>query len=820
MDATLLDTEWIWHPDWEDRGSNTAGRFVHFRKFITLEDVPSSEVKIQITADTKYQLYVNSMLIHTGPVKGDQHLWFYDELDIQPFLKPGRNHIAVRVLRFFHATKWATSFPRLPIPGLFVRTPGGQGLGLQSDGSWQAALDESTKLRIDQREDDFLHLYEDVDASKQRELSWVPAKPLGLPKSHGLAPPWVLSPRMIPFQTGESVGLEAIQNIKTGSSHHLELQGFHHLTAMLQFRFQRPDAAGSSIRITYSESYEDEPRFIPYLRCKGDRTDTSKKLLGPQDQYTFAGHAGAQAASSLAYNADAADAETFAPLHFRTFRFLTLDIDVVPDSDLIMSGLEITTTNYPLNVRGNFSVPSHPEEATYQTAWANSVRTLTNCMYDCYEDCPFYEQLQYAMDVRSSCLFTYAASGDDRMARQAIIQLHNGYRPGVGLLASRGPAHQLQIIPHFSLFWICTVADHFQHAGDATFTRQFLSTCDGILEAFARRIDPALGIVASDAAAVSSFWDFVDWTEEWRPMGIPPAARRTGYQTFTSFLYAYTLRAAAEVLAKLGRPSVAEEYLERAESAVRGTRAYCRVRNVFTDGLASTADHDQDFSQHNQIWAVLSGAVSGAEARDLLAHSILGVSTGTKTSGTFTKPSMAISFYTLRALSMAGGSLYDSAFHEFWNPWRSQLAQNLTTWCEDEQTTMSTQSQSLSQWVTELNDALFIQPNDEIALKAAEEQVDPSLVVKINHNVYTYDQFKPGLQYARSTTTSIQDKFSIILAWENPEKPDGVVAVLSKWRVKDKATGKETEKTNVILWEVKWIDGKRKLTGQTEVEAV
>lgn len=45
-----------------------------------------------------------------------------------------------------------------------------------------------------------------------------------------------------------------------------------------------------------------------------------------------------------------------------------------------------------------------------------------------------------------------------------------------------------------------------------------------------------------------------------------------------------------------------------------------------------------------------------------------------------------------------------------------------------------------------------------------------------------------------------------------------MVAVLSKWRTKDKASGKETTKSNVILWEVKWIDGKRKLTGQTEVE--
>ena len=91
---------------------------------------------------------------------------------------------------------------------------------------------------------------------------------------------------------------------------------------------------------------------------------------------------------------------------------------------------------------------------------------------------------------------------------------------------------------------------------------------------------------------------------------------------------------------------------------------------------------------------------------------------------------------------------------------------------------------------------------------------------RINHAVYTYDQFKPGLQYARSVGTSIQDEFSVILQWENAEQPDGVVAVLSKWTTKDKATGKEIKKTNVILWEVKFIDGKRMLTGQTEVETV
>lgn len=46
------------------------------------------------------------------------------------------------------------------------------------------------------------------------------------------------------------------------------------------------------------------------------------------------------------------------------------------------------------------------------------------------------------------------------------------------------------------------------------------------------------------------------------------------------------------------------------------------------------------------------------------------------------------------------------------------------------------------------------------------------------------------------------------------------MAVLSKWRTVDRKTGEETKKVNVILWEVKLIDGNRKLTGQTEVEAI
>ncbi|OAL53584.1 hypothetical protein IQ07DRAFT_618986 [Pyrenochaeta sp. DS3sAY3a] len=135
---------------------------------------------------------------------------------------------------------------------------------------------------------------------------------------------------------------------------------------------------------------------------------------------------------------------------------------------------------------------------------------------------------------------------------------------------------------------------------------------------------------------------------------------------------------------------------------------------------------------------------------------------------------------------------------------------------------MSAYQQSLVEWVTQLNDTLFIQPNDALALKAIEEQVDTSLITKINHNVYTYDQFKPGLLYVRSTSTTTQDTFSVLLTWENPEfaeNSDGVVAVRSETTTTDNGNGKETKKKNIILWDVKLVDGVRKLVGQTEVEA-
>lgn len=704
MAATVLDKSWMWHPSFSEAQTSTAGLFVHFRKHLQLEQVPKT-LPIQITADTRYKLYVNKSLVAFGPVKGDANLWFYDEVDIASFLKPGVNVVSVIVLRFFYASPYASSFPRLPSGGLRISTTGHEstlGKSLHSGVSWEAAIDPWTTLRTDDPEDDFLHVYESVRRDKPSSFDWSPAILLELQQSTGHPSPWRLSPRMIPkmrrvkgsfskvhivqSDKNELEWTEFVTNrplvcernarhllLEAGSSHCVHLEVHEHTTGFITVMSQRPSAGGATLKLKYAESYEDEPRLVPYLRQKGDRTDRTRGLYGPHDVYEYQGQS---KAANLRHPEEDEEAESYTPFHFRTFRYVELSIEVGP-SPLLLTSIEIEKVTYPLNVLAEVMAPSI--DLPMEKLWTTSIRTLQNCMHDCYEDCPFYEQFQYAMDSRSSALFTYYLSGDDRMARQAIVQLRNSFQPQIGLTCSRAPSHNVQIIPHFSLFWICMVHDHWCFFGDQTLVSQCFAVIDAVLSYFHDRLDRKTGLISQDSRP--GIWNFVDWVHEWQPYGIPPTTEGPGeLSTYTNSLYAYALRKAGELVASIGRTGMRDEYMRRADAVVRAIREHCFDGCYFTDGLASSVNAAcPGMSQHNQIWAVLCGAANGN-----LASSILETCLESEASDRqFSQTSISMSFYTLRALSAVGEGMYERHFHGFWDTWRTQLANNLTTWEED-----------------------------------------------------------------------------------------------------------------------------------------
>jgi alpha-L-rhamnosidase len=150
-------------------------------------------------------------------------------------------------------------------------------------------------------------------------------------------------------------------------------------------------------------------------------------------------------------------------------------------------------------------------------------------------------------------------------------------------------------------------------------------------------------------------------------MGIPPTYRK-GAATYNSLIYAMTLNYAAELCDFIGRFDTATEYRQRATEINDSVNRHCYDGEMYLDG-----PDVKDRCQHTQIFAVLSNAVTGSEAADLIRRTIA--------DKTLPQCSYAMSFYVFRAVEKVG--LYTELFPALLEPWRRMMRNNLTTWVED-----------------------------------------------------------------------------------------------------------------------------------------
>lgn len=156
-----LQGNWIWVPNWTDSSSaNTAGKIVHFTRNVDLSSRPTKSV-LHFSADTRYKLYVNGKHIAVGPTRSSPLIWYYDTLDIAPYLKEGHNEIRFVVVRYFAALRSAMPFVRTALPGLTVIgniETGGEVIDLASSKSWMASVDERIQFPMGLADDVFLHV--------------------------------------------------------------------------------------------------------------------------------------------------------------------------------------------------------------------------------------------------------------------------------------------------------------------------------------------------------------------------------------------------------------------------------------------------------------------------------------------------------------------------------------------------------------------------------------------------------------------------------------------------------------------------------------
>ena len=86
------NAQWIWPAHSDPRPKNS---YALFRKTFTLNDPVGT--KIFISADSRYQLYVNGRFVARGQPQSQPYFQYYNQHDLADYLKPGENCIGIIV---------------------------------------------------------------------------------------------------------------------------------------------------------------------------------------------------------------------------------------------------------------------------------------------------------------------------------------------------------------------------------------------------------------------------------------------------------------------------------------------------------------------------------------------------------------------------------------------------------------------------------------------------------------------------------------------------------------------------------------------------
>lgn len=657
---------WITHPTAPLREPVV----LHFRKSLQLTAKPAKYV-VHVSADNRFILFVNGHRVGDGPARGDLAHWRYETFDLAEYLNAGTNIVAATVWNYgiyapvaqitdrtaflVQGDSAAEKDVSTPDGWMVEVEPGQAPLPRKPDG-FQAYMasgpgDEFNAAKYDWHWDDPV-----VSGG-----AWVPA---ASPMRENIYPSaaraglfgeqvdnyWQLVPDELPHMeyTPTDAG-KVVRSDEAGAADfparpvtvaanrdvHVLLDRKTLTTAYPQLTVS--GGKGASLRLTYAEALYDEKQQ------KGDRDEVgNRQVLGFRDVFL----------------PDGGEHRTFEPLWWRTWRYLDLDIQT-GDEPLELESLKAEFTAYPFEQRASFDA----KDGELAQIWDISWRTARLDAHETYMDTPYYEQLQYIGDTRIQALISYAVTGDDRLARQALAAFDASRIPA-GLTQSRYPTSQPQMIPTFSLLWIGMLHDYWMYRPDTAPVKAGLPGTRTVLDWFAQHEQPD-GLLRK-----LPWWSFVDWVSK----GEIPTYDANAESCTTTLEYLGALQDAADLEQALGDGERAAHERSRVQHVRSGLREKCwdARRKLLADSPSLTV-----FSQQSNVLGVLYDVIPRDEQQDVLRQ-VSGIEPGT-TPGGVLSCSYYFRFYLARALDHAGmGDEYLASL----KPWRELLPLHFSTWPE------------------------------------------------------------------------------------------------------------------------------------------
>ena len=669
------------HRNWRERGLWPASwvacpnigepPFVSAYRLSFILDHAAS-IRIHVTADERYELFLDGERIGRGPERGDPYNWFYETHDLD--LASGNHKLVARVWSLGEKAAMAQMSVH---PGFL----------LAAEGEWTERLStglapwETKRLsgydfiptRIAHWRGHTTHIdgtaypWGVEDGAGE---DWQPVQVLG----HGIGKiiDWeyyrihVLQPAPLPAMLNQPVKSAEVRHVSAvpgadtapipvHAAEHLadEAQQWQVLLAgegsvtlppnthrrliidMNNYVCAYPEViasggAGSTVRIHWAESLAHD--YNLQVLDKGNRNEIEgKHFTGFGDVFV----------------PDGGDQRRFMPLWWNAGRYIEIYVQTGAQP-LTLSSLIFHETRYPLEMEGQFSA-SEPQLNALTPLF---IRALQATAHETYFDSPYYEEMMYAGDTRLECLITYVMTRDNRLPRKALRMYDASHLP-FGLTQARYPCRVTQIIGPFCLWWVGMVYEYAHWRDDLDFVKTTMTGVRMTLEAFRRYIDPQNGLLLPLPG-----WNTLDWVPEWTA-GNPPEAT-SGYSGVLHWQLIYTLTLAAELEDRLGESESAARLRRwQSELVQTGLDAFWNdERGLIADTMSPAP---LTFSEHAQCFALLSGVLDDHRAQQ--------VAEGLFTAPDLSRETIYFSHYLLEVCRQTGRmDVFFQRLQELWYP--------------------------------------------------------------------------------------------------------------------------------------------------------
>ena len=621
------------------RRDDGCNRWFLFRRQFELPYAADSAL-VNVTADSRYKLYVNGEQVGRGPVRATPAFMRVDSHDVTHRLHRGSNVIAALVHVYGVDTAWYETVRDYTQAvfgdgGLYVDATiraGDRTINLLSDDQWRVT-EASAWRRGTPRSGWGQGFIEDFDARRMPDgwlqarfddSAWDPAQPMLRPASDDdLAKGWgdiepftTLLPREIPslvecarlpsrIVAVNSVvrrpDLELDRRIYDEPLELATAECVDDVEAML-----RDDESATVIRtdegrdVSVLVAFDRRHAGYPFVELDA----SGGEVIEIAAAETIPGEYGPQRAGPprIARESYLDCAQVFrytahpGPQQFEKFdwtgvKYLQLVVRNAPQGLRIVR-LGSTATHYPAEDQGSFRC----SDELLNRLWEVGRYTALQCTHDAWEDCPGREKRQWLGDGIVHYLIDAAAFGTSTQPidRQFLLQATESQRPD-GLLQMFAPGDHHSggiIIPDFNLHWICAAHHYLMHTGDEATIEQLLPAVQRSLAWFERQSGP------HDLLANVPHWHFIEWAR----------VGRQGEAFIINAMLAGALHAAADMARTVGYARLSQRYLDwaaRIRRALR-TRHYDRRRGVFVDSVEpASGQQDSRVSQQANSMAIL-----------------------------------------------------------------------------------------------------------------------------------------------------------------------------------------------------------------------